>query len=291
VGLLGRLLGRQEEPQRVWQAPTPQWQPSAPTSLDDLPVQFAHVLAGNVVINAAIYLGYPKGEGAWTDGIRLEDPNRGGMLYRDDDYPDAWIEAGVRDIAVRGIPYHPDAQRPEFGVGRYVRLVPEPTNRKDRRAIAVRSVDGSLLAGYVPADRLDELWSMRPPPQAGLVSWDHYLGPFHERVGIYVLAAPTIELRMVPPQYVEQERARREAVYAAGGLERMQEAQEQEAERQARAAARVRERERKDQAKAAKLSLEATRRVAGLCLICGGPIDANASRGRHRVRCEACRIK
>lgn len=183
------------------------------------------MIVGPVVINAALYTGYSRGGNDWADGIRLEDPDRGGMLFGDDDYPREWIEAGIRDIAVVGIPYHPDAQLSDFGVGRYVRLVPEPNNPKDRRAIAVRSVDGRRLAGYVPADRLDDMWATRPAPQVGLIVWDHYSGPVRERLGLYVVAAPSIELRMVPPQYSEAERARRSAIYEAGGEQELRERQ------------------------------------------------------------------
>lgn len=164
----------------------PQHQPDAP------PEQLAHVIAGPIVINAALYIGYSRGADDWADGIRLENPERGGMLYGDEDYPREWIEAAIRDIAVVGIPYHPDAQRSDFplAVGRYVQLIPEPNNPKDRRAIAVRSADGRRLAGYVPADRLDDMWATRPAPKVGLVVWDHYSGPVRKRLGLYVLAAP-----------------------------------------------------------------------------------------------------
>lgn len=43
-----------------------------------------------------------------------------------------------------------DATSPGFAPGSAVRLVPEPKNRHDRRAIAVGSLDGKQLAGYVP---------------------------------------------------------------------------------------------------------------------------------------------
>ena len=88
---------------------------SAPTRLGDLPIQFAQVLVGSLVINAGIYIGYPRGDSEWADGIRLEDPQDGRLRFRENDYLEAWLDAGVRDIAVVGLPYHPDAQCPEFG--------------------------------------------------------------------------------------------------------------------------------------------------------------------------------
>lgn len=288
------IFGRKQQPQAggaLWAAPGAQrqpapirWQLSAPTRESDLPIQFAFVVVGGFVINAGVYIGYPRGSGEWADGLRLEDPESGGLRYREDDYLEDWIDAGLRDIAVVGLPYHPDAQCPEFGVGQYVRLVPEPTNKKDRRAIAIWSADGRRLAGYVPKDRLDELWSMRPAPQTGLVAWDNYIGPPRERVGLYVIAAPTIELRVVPFQYAEAERARREFIYGAKERARLHAIEEREAAKQARAADRERVREEK----VAKAELEATRRAAGACLDCGGPIEPRVGSGRSPVRCTAC---
>jgi len=275
----------------VWVAPgslrhTPAgWQLSAPTRPDDIPIQFAYLIVGSLVINAGVNIGYPRGDGEWTDGLRLEDPDDGRIRLREDDYLESWIDAGIRDVAVVGLPYHPDAQCPEFGVGQYLHLVPEPTNRKDRRAIAIRSADGRRLAGYVPADRLDELWSMRPAPQVGIVAWDNYTGPPRERVGLYVIAAPTIELRVVPLQYAEAERARRESIYGAKEAARLRAIEERQAAKQARAAERARARDEKE----AKIEVEASRRAAGVCLDCGGPIEPRIGSGRSPVRCTQCR--
>ncbi len=288
------IFGRKQQPQAgaLWAPAGSQrqsapigWQLSAPTREGDLPIQFAFVIVGGLVINAGVYLGYPRGEGVWSDGLRLEDADSGGLHYREEDYPGEWLDAGIRDIAVVGLPYHPDAQCPEFGVGQYVRLVPEPTNKKDRRAIAIRSADGRRLAGYVPADRLDELWSMRPAPQVGLIAWDKYIGPPRERVALYVIAAPTVELRVVPFQQAEAERARREWVYGADERARLKKIEERESAKQARTA----ERERVRQEKEAKAELEAARRAAGVCLDCGGPIEPRVGSGRLPIRCAPCR--
>jgi HIRAN domain len=259
-------------------------QPGAP------PEQLAHVIVGRVVINAALYTGYSRGENDWADGIRLEDPDRGGMLVGDDDYPREWIEAGIRDIAVVGIPYHPDAQRPDFGVGSYVRLVPEPNNPKDRRAIAVRSADGRRLAGYVPADRLDDIWSTHPAPQVGLVVWDHYSGPVRERLGLYVVAAPSIELRLVPPQYLEAERARRNAIYEAGGEQQLRTRQTKEAQLEARKSAKADATPNAERIRAARLASIAERQATGSCVSCGGPIESHTQSGDRQIRCERCRM-
>lgn len=58
---------------------------------------------------------------------------------------------GMVRFPVAGTGYRlKDATSPAFAPASAVRLVPEPKNRHDRRAIAVRSVDGKRLAGYVP---------------------------------------------------------------------------------------------------------------------------------------------
>ena len=258
-------------------------QPGAPRE------QLAHIIVGRVVINAAIYVGYSRGENDWADGIRLEDPDRGGMLVGDGDYLRDWIEAGIRDVAVVGIPYHPDAQRSDFGVGRYVRLVPEPNNPKDRRAIAIRSADGRRLAGYVPADRLDEIWSTRPAPQVGLVVWDHYSGPVRERLGLYVVAAPSIELRLIPPQYLEAERARRDAIYERGG-EKLRTGPAEEARREGPRPEKIDATHAAEEVRAARLASMAERRMAGSCVSCGGPIESHTQSGERQIRCERCRM-
>ena len=54
-----------------------QSQPGAP------PDQLAQVIVGPVVINADVYMGYSRGANDWADGIRLEHPDRGGMLFGD----------------------------------------------------------------------------------------------------------------------------------------------------------------------------------------------------------------
>lgn len=265
------------------------WHADAQPPRGASPEQLAHVIAGSVVINAALYTGYSRSQSDWADGIRLEDPDRGGMLFGDDGYPREWIEAGIRDVPVVGIPYHPDAQRPDFGVGRYVRLVPEPNNPKDRRAIAVRSADGRRLAGYVPADRLDDIWATRPAPQIGLVVWDHYSGPIRERLGLYVVAAPSIELRMVPPQYLEAERARRNAIYEAGA-EQLRTRQATKAQPDARKAAKADAAPAAELIRAARLASIAERRAMGSCVSCGGPIEGHTGPGDRQIRCERCRM-
>jgi hypothetical protein len=288
MGIPGRSRGANSgfplsaEP-KSWHA-SAQPQPGAP------PEQLAQVIVGRIVVNAGVYTGYSRGGNDWADGIRLEDPDTGGMLFGDDEYPREWIEAGIRDIAVVGIPYHPDAQRPDFGVCRYVRLVPEPNNPKDRRAIAVRSPDGHRLAGYVPADRLDDIWATRPNPQIGLVVWDHYQGPVRERLGLYVVAAPSIELRLVPPQDLEAERARRNAVYGAAAQQPIRASRPGEVHPEARKPEGVNTARAAEEVRAARLASIAERRAAGLCVTCGGPIEANPEPGPRQIRCERCRM-
>ena len=235
------------------------------------------MIVGPIVINAALYMGYSRGGDDWADGIRLEDPDCGGMLFGDDVYPREWIEAGIRDVAVVGIPYHPDSQRPDFSVGRYVRLVPEPNNPKDRRAIAVRSVDGRRLGGYVPGDRLDDLW-------------DHYSGPVRERLGLYVVAAPSIEFRLVPPQNVDAERARRNAIYEVGGEQQLRTRQAKEAQLEARKSTKANATPNAERIRAARLASIAERQATGSCVSCGGAIESHTQSGDRQIRCERCRM-
>ena len=123
---------------------------------------------------------------------------------------------------------------------------------------------------------------MRPAPQIGIVAWDNYIGPPRERVGLYVIAAPTIELRVVPFQYAEAERTRRESIYGAKEAARLRVIQEREAAKQARASEKE-----TTPCGAANAELEATRRAAGLCLAAAGrsSLGSDPDAPRSAARC------
>lgn len=259
--------------------------------------QLAVVEVGAARINAAIYRDYQRDTQDWSSGIRLEDPVTGHRLRDDDGYPEAFLAAGARSVAVVGIPHHADAQRPEFGVGQAVRLVAEPNNPVDPRAIAVRSVDGRLLAGYVPADDLDRIIATRPAPVGGLVVWENYTWRPRRRMGIRILIGPSVRLGLIPSGATEREAARRSQVYASGreleeqryASEKLERNRAREAERAARAAAVEQTRTERQLAREAAATLVANRRAAGVCVECGGPIEDHVGRGRPSVRCHACR--
>ena len=259
--------------------------------------QLAVVEVGSARVNAAIYRDYQRDTQDWSSGIRLEDPVTGHRLRDDDGYPEDFRAAGARSVAVVGIPHHAEAQRQEFGVGQAVRLVAEPMNPVDPRAIAVRSADGKLLAGYVPADELDRIIATRPAPVGGLVVWENFTWRPRRRVGIRILIGPSVRLGLVPSAATEREATRRSQAYALGreleeqryAAEKLERDRAREAERAVRAAAVEQGRAERQRARDAAAALVADRRVAGVCVECGGPIEARPGRGRPVVRCNACR--
>ena len=97
---------------------------------------------------------------------------------------------GARIIEVAGVTHHRDHDAPAFTAEQTVRLVPEPDNFYDRNAIAVRSADGRLMAGYVP--RGDAAWCHRHGGAfTGVVVWEYRATrDAHDRRGLRVLIAP-----------------------------------------------------------------------------------------------------
>jgi hypothetical protein len=177
--------------------------------------ELAEVTVGGVAIPAVIYRDYERDDD-WTSGIRLEHPVTGRWLLSDDEYLASIREAGGRATAVVGLPYHPDAQRAEFGLGQLVRLVPEPSNPVNPAAIAARSGDGRYLAGYIPDDDLARVRASVPAATMGLVVWERWTSGPKIRRSIRILIGPTVALALVPAQEAPTERARREALFAAG---------------------------------------------------------------------------
>lgn len=259
--------------------------------------QLGVVEVGSARVNAAIYRDYQRDTQDWSSGIRLEDPVTGHRLRDDTGYPEDFLAAGARSVAVVGIPHHAESQRPEFGVGQAIRLVAEPTNPVDRRAIAVRSADGKLLAGYVPADDLDRIIETRPAPVGGLVVWENFTWRPRRRMGIRILIGPSVRLGLIPNGDTEREMSRRERAYAAGreleeqryAAEKLERDHARDAERAARAAAVEQARAERQLAREAAIELATERRAAGVCVQCGGPIEARVGRGRPPIRCSACR--
>ncbi len=98
-------------------------------------------------------------------------------------------QLGARIVEVAGITHHPDHDAPAFAAEQQVRLVPEPGNRYDRNAIAVRSADGRLMAGYLP--REVAAWCHRRGGAfSGLVVWEYRHAGQAGRVGLRLLIAP-----------------------------------------------------------------------------------------------------
>ena len=230
--------------------------------------ELAEVTVGGATIAAAIYRDNQRDVQDWSSGFRLEHPLTGSMLTSDDDYPEYFRAAGARSIAVAGMQHHPDSQGDAFALGRLVRLVPEPTNPVGPDAIAVRSWDGRLLAGYVPEDSLAKIQSTLPAPTVGLVVWDNYTWRPRTRKGLRLLVGPSVGVRMIPALKVPAEQARRAARYEKGRAEIT-------AQSEATWGAYQAERERK----AAQI---AAWRDAGLCVECGAPVEQTS---RRVIRC------
>ncbi len=222
---------------------------------------------GGVEIPGAIYRDYQRDTQDWSSGIRLEDPETGRQIWSASHLPAVAQEAGAMEIKVAGITHHPDAHRDEFSVGRFVRLVPEPTNPVNAHAIAVRSADGRCLAGYVPEEDLEAVRGSVPTPTVGLVIWENYTWRPRQRRGVRLLIGPSVELRVIPPAERARETARREAVFDAGERAQQERLERERAEREAR--------ERQ----------AAEWRAQGLCVDCGAVLEP----GKRFVRCASCR--
>lgn len=103
---------------------------------------------------------------------------------------DELAKLGARTVEVAGLTNHPDHDAPEFAAEQSVWLDPEPDNPHDPHAIAVRSADGCLRAGYLP--RAAAAWCQRRGSKfSGLVIWEYRpVGDAHHRSGLRVLIAP-----------------------------------------------------------------------------------------------------
>ena len=253
--------------------------------------ELCFVTVAGFKIPGAIYRDHQRDVQDWASGIKLEDA-AGRMIRDNSGYPQEVLAAGVRTISVVGLSHHPDAQRPEFAFGSHVRVVADPTNPVNPRAIAIRSADGRYLAGYVPDAELDEAWDGLRLPAPGLIVWEHFTWRPRKRIGLRVVAGPAVALTLVPANQRRAEFARRKQFHeAVRAVEERQHAearerQEQErrrvaAEKEARARARVDERWQREASQARAKQW----RIDGLCIECGAPIERATGRGRPPVRC------
>jgi hypothetical protein len=287
MSFLRRLLGMGQSTARPATGVQVMLPVQGPGANDEL----AAVTVGGASLPAVIYRDYERDDD-WTSGIRLEHPVTGRWLLSDDEYPDSIRAAGGRATAVVGLPYHPDAQRTDFEVGRFVRLVPEPTNPVNPAALAVRSWDGRYLAGYVPDDDLAKVRAAVPAAVMGLVVWERWTSGPRVRRSLRILVGPTVGLTLVPAEAVPAEQARREALFAAGtDAERAAREAARVAAHEAKAAAHEAERERRHAQRLAEHEQRVAQanswKTAGLCVDCGAPVEpTTGARGRPPIRCE-----
>jgi len=83
-------------------------------------------------------------------GYRLRDAATG--------EPVRWEDERIRVIPVAGVTFRPEAlPDPSFDPGSRLTLVREPDNEHDPHAVAVWNEEGTLQAGYVPAEVAPEL--------------------------------------------------------------------------------------------------------------------------------------
>ncbi|HEY8867896.1 MAG TPA: hypothetical protein VIM30_00735 [Candidatus Limnocylindrales bacterium] len=290
MDLLRRLFPRPTQPV---QAPVA---PFIPVSGRDDEDQLCFVSVGDAAVPGATYDGYQRDVQDWSSGIRLEHPRTGWMLRREDDYPPDFLAAGARVVALAGIQHHADGQRDEFAIGHFVQLAPEPGNPVNPSAIAIRSLDGRYLAGYVPDDDLDRIHATIPAPRVGLVVWDHWTWRPHVRLGLRILVGPSIHVQLIDTAASAAEQARRDEHYARGRAEWEAEreaerlaAQERkraaQAARDAARAERSAERARRATDRAERSAQAATWRAAGRCVDCGTPVELGNGRGRPAIRC------
>ena len=126
---------------------------------------------GSLSVKAARVPWRTFGDGSHESrGLRF--PGERGIWVAPDDVSDEMARAGARIVEVAGLAHHPDHGSPAFSAESPVRLVPEPGIPYDRSAIAVRSADGRLLAGYIAAAEAARL-ARTGGPQHAIVAWEH----------------------------------------------------------------------------------------------------------------------
>ncbi len=161
--------------------------------------EFVSVHIGEQTIRAARLDWAASGGGATEGrGLRLMDPETSIWIY--DDLPDELAALGVRVAAVAGISHYPDRSAPAFDAEQPLRLVPEPDNRYDPNAIAVRSADGGLQAGHLPREMA--AWATHQMRRtgagfSGIVLWEFRVAATTDRAGLRILISP-VPIRVEP---------------------------------------------------------------------------------------------
>jgi hypothetical protein len=130
------------------------------------------------------------GESEWR-GFQPIDVKTSIWIFGDE-LPEPIAKAGCWLCPVAGISNYSGRVISDFAPGQEVRLVREPSNRHDRNAVSVRSLDGGVVAGYVPravakriAPQMDQgvtfravvLWELRRAGSRGRDGMRVFLGP------------------------------------------------------------------------------------------------------------------
>ncbi len=111
---------------------------------------------------------------------------------------------GTRMVRVAGTAYRPATlQGSAFDVGRELRLLPEPTNRHDRNAIAIWDSSLRFRAGYVPRALAPEIGEMLSNGRVGTVlsAWEWRNLRNGDRIGLHVLVSRSRRVRFLDPVY------------------------------------------------------------------------------------------
>ena len=169
---------------------TPEGKAEHEAWLASLPVRENVVVrVGEVTVRASRCDWEAFGDGELESrGLRLKDERSAWLPLGE--VTEELERLGARIIEVAGVTHHPNHDAPAFTAEQPVRLVPEPDNPYDRNAIAVRSADGRLMAGYVP--RGDAAWCHRHGGAfTGVVVWEYRAArDVRDRRGLRVLIAP-----------------------------------------------------------------------------------------------------
>jgi HIRAN domain-containing protein len=134
-------------------------------------------------------------------GFQPLDPATSTYLYEDELTP-KMKKAGLRIIPVAGISNYSGRSLPDFAPGQPVALAPEPENKYDANAIAVRSADGRVLAGYLPRADAKACKSFAFRHQcsfAAVVIWEFRKVGSKGRDGLRLLVGPDLEREALAP--------------------------------------------------------------------------------------------
>jgi HIRAN domain len=187
------VMARRETPEGI--AEHNAWAASVP-----LPKETVIVHVGDATTRASRCPWEGFGDGTIESrGLRLKDKMSIWLPFGE--VGDDLEAVGARFVEVAGTTHHADHNAPAFAAEQPVLLVPELGNEQDPKAIAVRSADGRLVAGYLPREVAS--WCRRRGGYtAGLVLWE-YRNPARpaDRTGLRVLIAPApITVQTAPPR-------------------------------------------------------------------------------------------